>query len=473
MQKLDRFYINGDWAAPISAQSVPVINPATNTACLSMACAGEDDVVKAIKSAKAAFPDWAASTASLRRDLLLSIADEMEARREDLIDAHTMCMGIPRHQAWDFQIAAPIDAVRYYADLCTHVESIVQQDNITIMKEPIGVCVLINPWNYPLMQMIGKLAPALTAGCTVVAKPAEQTPLPDVIMAEILHKVGLPKGVFNLIMGIGAQIGETLCSHPDVDMVSFTGSTAAGIKVAQAAAPTVKRVCQELGGKSPLIITGDADLSAAIRYGVENVILMGGQTCDALSRMLVPTDKYDEAVQIAKAVISEQIIGDPLDDKTTIGPLASHTHRDRVLNYINIGIDEGANLLAGGPQRPEGCDVGAYVRPTLFGDVTADMQIAREEIFGPVLCIMKYDTIDEAIKIANDTEFGLSSGVYAKDKAAALKIAKHMQSGQCYIQGGTFTIHAPFGGYKQSGNGREWAEDGLSEYLETKAIIAG
>ncbi len=473
MQKLDRFYINGDWTAPISAQSIPVINPATNTTCLSMACAGEDDVVKAIKSARAAFPDWAASTASLRRDLLLSIADEMEARREDLIDAHTMCMGIPRHQAWDFQIAAPIDAVRYYAELCTHVESITQQGNVTIMKEPIGVCVLINPWNYPLMQMIGKLAPALAAGCTVVAKPAEQTPLPDVIMAEILHKVGLPKGVFNLIMGIGAQIGETLCSHPDVDMVSFTGSTAAGIKVAQAAAPTVKRVCQELGGKSPLIITEDADLNAAVRYGVENVILMGGQTCDALSRMLVPAHKYDEAIQIVKAVISEQVAGDPLGDKTTIGPLASHAHRDRVLNYINIGIEEGATLLAGGPQRPEGCDVGAYVQPTLFGDVTTDMQIAREEIFGPVLCIMKYDTIDEAIKIANDTEFGLSSGVYAKDKAAALNIAKHMQSGQCYIQGGTFTIHAPFGGYKQSGNGREWAEDGLSEYLETKAIIAG
>lgn len=473
MRHLDKFYIDGEWMIPVSGQTLDVINPATEQPCLSMACANEADVEAAIRAARTAFPDWSQTTASHRRELLLAIADEMDARTDDLIDAHTMTMGIPRHQALDFQIAAPIEAVRYYAELCGTVDHVEENGNVTVFHEPIGVCVLINPWNYPLMQMVGKVAPALAAGCTVVAKPAEQTPLSDVIMAEIFHKVGLPKGVFNLVMGIGANIGEQLCSHPDVDMVSFTGSTGAGIKVAQAAAPTVKRVCQELGGKSPLIITADADLEAAVRFGVENVILMGGQTCDALSRMLVPAGKYDDAVAIAKSVAEEQIIGDPLKVETTIGPLASMTHRDRVLRYIGIGIEEGATLITGGTDRPNECPVGAYVKPTLFGDVTPNMTIAREEIFGPVLCIMKYDTLDQAIEIANDTEFGLSSSVYAKDKASAMPIAKQMQSGQCYIQGGAFSIHAPFGGYKQSGNGREWAEAGLHEYLETKAVISG
>jgi len=473
MQKLDKFYINGKWAAPHSKQKIDVINPAADAPCLSMACADDSDVEAAIKAARAAFPSWSKTSADTRSDLLMAIANEMDARKAELIDAHTLCMGIPRHQALDFQIAAPIDAVRYYARLCHHVDDVTENGNVTVKQEPIGVCVLINPWNYPLMQMIGKTAPALAAGCTIVAKPAEQTPLPDVIMAEIFDKVGLPKGVFNLLMGIGADIGGALCSHPDVDMVSFTGSTAAGIKVAQAAAPSVKRVCQELGGKSPLIITKDADLTAAVTYGVENVMLMGGQTCDALTRMLVPATKYKEAVAIAKNIAEAQIIGDPNDETTTIGPLASNPHRERVLYYIKIGLKDGAQLITGGVERPENCPIGAYVKPTIFADVTQNMRIAREEIFGPVLCIMKYDTIEQAIEMANDSDFGLSSGVYAKDKPAALKIAKQMQSGQCYIQGGSFSIHAPFGGYKQSGNGREWAEDGLHEYLETKAIISG
>lgn len=473
MRKLDRFYIGGQWSAPHSAQSLDVINPATNRPCLSMSCADETDVNDAVKAARAAFASWAKTDAQTRSGFLLAAADAMEARIEDLIDAHTLCMGIPRHQAVDFQIAAPIEAMRYYAELCHKVDNITETANITILQEPIGVCVLINPWNYPLMQMVGKVAPALAAGCTVVAKPAEQTPLADIIMAEIFDAIGLPKGVFNLIMGIGAQIGGPLCAHADVDMVSFTGSTAAGIKVAQAAAPTVKRVCQELGGKSPLIITEDADLAAAVTYGVENVMLMGGQTCDALTRMLVPASQYDAAIAIAKQIAEAQIIGNPLEARTTLGPLASNTHRDRVLAYIQLGIDEGAELITGGLARPDNCHIGAYVKPTIFAGVTQNMRIAREEIFGPVLCILKYDTLEQAIEMANDSEFGLSSAVYAKDKAAALKIAKEMQSGQCYIQGGSFSIHAPFGGYKRSGNGREWAEHGLHEYLETKAIIAG
>ncbi len=473
MRPLDKLYIGGKWVAPSSSKSIDVINPATEQAFLSMACANETDVDAAVAAARAAFPIWSQTPAAERKRILLAVADEMDNRLEDLIDATVSCVGIPRHQAFDFQVGSPIDAVRYYAGLCGIVDEVHEENNVIIMREPIGVCTLINPWNYPFMQLIGKVAPALAAGCTVVAKPAEQTPLLDVIVAEIFDKAGLPAGVFNLVLGIGAEIGNHMCSHPDVDMVSFTGSTGAGIKVAQAAAPSVKRVCQELGGKSAFIITEDADFEAAVRFGTENVILMGGQTCDALTRMLVPASRYEEAVTIAKRVTQEQVIGDPLDDKSTIGPLASMMHRERVLNYINIGIEEGARLVTGGPDRPEGLDIGAYVKPTIFADVTSDMRIASEEIFGPVLSIMKYETVDEAINMANDSEFGLSSAVWAKDKVEALKIAKKMQAGQCFIQGGYFTINAPFGGYKQSGNGREWAEHGLEEYLETKAIISG
>jgi len=446
MRKLDQFFIGGKWVKPQSTQSFDVLNPATDDVCLQMACANERDVDMAVSAARAAFPSWSKTPAEERTRLLMAVADEMDARTEDLIDAHVVCMGIPRHQALDFQIAAPIEAVRYFAGLCSNVDKITETENVTTMREPIGVCVLINPWNYPLMQLIGKVGPALAAGCTVVAKPAEQTPLADVIMAEIFDKVGLPAGVFNLIMGFGADIGGPLCSHPDVDMVSFTGSSAAGVKVAQAAAPTIKRVCQELGGKSPLIITENADLQKAVQYGVENVMLMGGQTCDALTRMYVPDDVYVDAIRIAKNVAEAQTIGDPLDLNTTMGPLASNMHRDRVLRYIDIGIAEGARLVTGGSDRPAGLPFGAYVKPTIFADVTPNMTIAREEIFGPVLCIMPYKTIEEAIELANDSVFGLSSGVYAGDKAEALSIAKHMQAGQCYIQGGAFSIHAPFGG---------------------------
>ena len=469
--KTNQLYIDGQWVDASTDKTLEIDNPATEDPVLAMACATEADVDKAVSAAKAAFPKWSKTSSSERKALMLAIADEMEARVEDLNDAHTVSMGIPRHMAYDWQVAAPIEAVRFYAELCETVDEVKEIEGATVLKEPVGVCSLINPWNYPLLQMIGKVAPALAAGCTVICKPAEQTPQSDLIMAEIFHKVGLPAGVFNLVTGIGAEIGHRLSSHPDVDMVSFTGSTASGIKVAQAAASTVKRVCQELGGKSPFIITEDADFEAAVRYGTENVILMGGQTCDALTRMFVPRARYDEAVAIAKQVAEEQIVGDPLDEKSTMGPLASMIHRDRVLKYINIGIEEGARLVTGGAERPDGLTKGAYVKPTIFADVTKDMTIVREEIFGPVLVIIAYDDLDEAIFEANDTEFGLSSAVWAKNKAEAMKIARQMRAGQCYVQGGSYTLHAPFGGYKQSGNGREWGEAGLEEYLEIKAIV--
>ncbi len=469
--KTNQLYINGEWVEASSGKTLEIENPATEETILAMACANEADVDKAVAAAKAAFLKWSRTPSSERKALLLAIADEMEARVEDLNDAHTMSMGIPRHMAFDWQVAAPIEAVRFYAELCETVDEVKTIEGATIVKEPVGICSLINPWNYPLLQMIGKVAPALAAGCTVICKPAEQTPQSDLIMAEIFDKVGLPAGVFNLVTGIGAEIGHRLSSHPDVDMVSFTGSTASGIKVAQAAAPTVKRVCQELGGKSPFIITEDADLEAAVRYGTENVILMGGQTCDALTRMFVPRSRYEEAVSIAKQVAEEQVVGDPLDNTSTMGPLASMIHRDRVLKYINIGIKEGARLVTGGLERPDGLTKGAYVKPTIFADVTKNMTIVREEIFGPVLVILAYDALDEAIEDANNTEFGLSSAVWAQNKEEAVKIARHMRAGQCYVQGGSYTLHAPFGGYKRSGNGREWGEAGLEEYLETKAIV--
>ncbi len=469
--KTNQLFINGQWVDASTNKTLEIANPATEETVLAMACANEADVDKAVAAAKAAFPNWSQTPSSERKAFLLAIADQMEARVEDLNDAHTLSMGIPRHMAYDWQVAAPIEAVRFYAELCHTVDDVREIEGAAVLKEPVGVCSLINPWNYPLLQMIGKVAPALAAGCTIICKPAEQTPQSDLIMAEIFDKVGLPAGVFNLITGIGSEIGHRLSSHPDVDMVSFTGSTASGIKVAQAAAPTVKRVCQELGGKSPFIITEDADLEAAVRYGTENVILMGGQTCDALTRMFVPRSRYDEAVAIAKQVAEEQIVGDPMDATSTMGPLASMIHRERVLKYIHIGIDEGARLVTGGPERPAGLTKGAYVKPTIFAGVTKDMTIVKEEIFGPVLCILAYDDLNDAIIDANDTEFGLSSAVWAKNQAEAMKIARQMRAGQCYVQGGSYTLHAPFGGYKRSGNGREWGEAGLEEYLETKAII--
>ena len=401
-----------------------------------------------------------------------AVADEMQHRTDDLVDAHVITMGCPRHLTAGLHIDAPIKAMRFYADRARQMEEVEEKGSVLLLKEPIGVCALINPWNYPLHQLIGKVAPALAAGCTIITKPSGQTPLQDFIMAEIFAAVGLPPGVFNLVSGSGSVIGPNMSSHPDVDMISFTGSTYAGIKVAAAAAPTVKRVCQELGGKSPYIITKDADLKAAVRYGVEDVMLNTGQTCNALTRMLVPRSRYEEAVNIARKIAEENIVGDPNDKSVTMGPLASASQKQIVLKYIKTGIAEGARIVTGGIDMPPGLHFGAYVQPTIFADVSNEMVISKEEIFGPVLCMIAYDDIEAAIEMANDTVYGLSSGVYAKDKTSAIKIARQIRAGQCYIQGSYFNLEAPFGGYKQSGNGREWGDHAMHEYIETKAIIA-
>ena len=471
MQQFDRLYINGKWVEPNSTEIIEVINPATESPCARVPRGNREDVNAAVAAARQAFSGWAETSTEKRAKLMRAAADEMQHRADDLIDAHVISMGCPRHLVAGLHLEASIAGMRYYAELAAEMDDVEEKDRVLLCKEPVGVCALINPWNYPLHQLMGKVAPALAAGCTMVVKPATQTPLQDFIMAEIFDAVNLPAGVFNLVSGSGSVIGPLLSSHPHVDMVSFTGSTYAGIKVAEAAAPTIKRVCQELGGKSPYIITKDADLEAAVRYGVEDVMLNTGQTCNALTRMFVPRPYYEQAITIAKSVAEENIVGNPDAPHVTMGPLASASQKQTVLNYIKTGIAEGARLITGGIDMPPGLHVGAYVQPTIFADVTNDMIIAREEIFGPVLCMIVYEDIEEAIQMANDTVYGLASGVYAKNKVSALNIARKIRAGQCYIQGSYFNIAAPFGGFRQSGNGREWGDQGMYEYIETKAII--
>ena len=472
MKQLDHAYIDGNWYPLQHSKPFSLINPATESCVAQVFMATADDVELAVNAANKAFPTWSKTPASERAKYLNAIADEMLVRYNDLIEAHVISMGCPAHLVGDYHIDCAIDAMRYYGELATNtMNEVKERDNILLTKQPIGVCALINPWNYPLHQLVGKLAPALASGCTVIEKPAEQTPLADLIMAEICHKVGLPAGVFNLVFGYGFEIGPIMAQHPKINMISFTGSTRAGIEVAKNAASTVKRVCQELGGKSAFIITEDANIDAAVRYGVEDVMANSGQTCNALTRMLVPKSRYDDVIRVAKEVTLEQVVGDPVNPDVTMGPLASENQYQIVKDYIQLGVQEGAELLIGGSERPENVSKGYYIKPTIFTKVTRDMRIAQEEIFGPVLCIIEYDSIEEAIDIANDSQYGLSSGVYAKDKVAALPIAARLDAGQCYIQGAYFSMHAPFGGVKQSGNGREWGEEALYEYIETKAII--
>lgn len=471
MIKYHQLYINGQWQEASSQVLIDVINPANSTLCAQTVSANIEDVDAAVAAAKNAFGTWSITSPAQRSNLINAIADEMQNRCEDLTQAISMTMGCPHHIAKFAQVQGAIDTFRTYADMTGDVEETSTENGVLQGYAAVGVCVLINPWNYPLSQLVGKLGPAIATGCTVVAKPAEQTPLQDLILAEIFDSVGVPAGVFNVITGVGSNIGQHLCSHPDVDMVSFTGSTLAGIKVAEAAASSVKRVCQELGGKSPYIITADADLAAAVRFGVEDVMFNSGQTCSALTRMLVPQNLYQQVLEIAKEVAEENIVGNPENAKVTMGPLSSELQQQRVLNFINIGINEGAKLVTGGLDLPANLQHGAYVMPTIFANVTNDMTIAQEEIFGPVLCVIPYSDIQEALNIANDTVFGLSSGVYAKDTSTAVDIARKIRAGQCYVQGTYFNTHAPFGGYKQSGNGREWGREGLREFMEVQAII--
>jgi len=464
----DKFYVDGGWQRSTSGDKLSVVNPATETELLTVPACSREDVEQAIAAAKRAFSSWSQTSSKVRKQYLLAIAEGMRERADELAEAISVSMGCPKSTASWLQVADPIECMTLFAEQASQTEQIEKLEKSWILKEPVGVCGLINPWNYPLHQMVSKVGAALAAGCTMIVKPSEQTPLQDYIMAEIIHDAGVPPGVFNLVPGIGAVVGRALSEHPDIDMVSFTGSTRAGIEVAKTAARSVKRVAQELGGKSPLIITESANLTEAVKYGVEDVMLNTGQTCTALTRMLVPQNCLEEAVNIAREVGNGLSVGMSEDD--FLGPVSSAVHYQKVLDYIQLGQEEGARLICGGSEKPEGITQGYFIRPTVFADVKNTMRIAREEIFGPVLCIITYRDLDDAIAIANDTPYGLSSGVYAASDEEALTIARRIRAGMCFINGGVFNCEAPFGGYKQSGNGRELGSEGVSDFLELKSV---
>jgi aldehyde dehydrogenase (NAD+) len=468
MKVYDKVYINGEWIVPNGKGAQQVINPFTEEAAFSVPKCDTSDVDRAVAAAKEAFKTWSQTSAQQRSDLINAIVAKMEERKQELCESAHLTMGCPLHLSGVIHVDGPIHGMGTFAKRAFLMEEEEEINNSLVVKEAIGVCAFINPWNYPLHQLVGKLAPALAAGCTVVAKPAGQTPVQDLIMAEILDEVGVPAGVFNVITGSGSVIGPALSAHPDVDMVSFTGSNQAGIQIAQEAAPTIKRVTQELGGKSPFIITEDANLEEAIKYGIQDVMINTGQTCTALSRMLVPESIYEEAVATANAIVNYFPVGDT--EECMIGPMSSASQKATVLQYIDKGLQEGATLVCGGTDMPEGVEKGFYVKPTVFANVNNQMTIAREEIFGPVLCMIPYKDIEEAIEIANDTPYGLSSGVFAKDREAGLKVARRLRAGICFVNGGEFNYEAPFGGFKQSGNGREFGDEGLAEFVEVKAI---
>ena len=466
------FYIGGSWVAAKSSETLEVINPATEQPVATIALGSAADVDAAVAAAKDAFETYSTTSVEERLALLDRIIAEYKARADDLATAISQEMGAPLWLAKRAQVGAGLGHFITAREVLANYHFEQQQGTTTIVKEPIGVCALITPWNWPLNQIGCKVAPALAAGCTMVLKPSEVAPLDALIFAEILDAAGVPAGVFNLVNGTGAVVGAALSAHPDVDMVSFTGSTRAGIEVARAAAPTVKRVAQELGGKSANIVLDDADLEAVIQRDLMAMCINSGQSCNAPTRMLVPAARMDEAAEIAGRAAEAITVGDPNGSETRIGPVVSDVQYGRIQHLINAGIDEGARLAAGGPGKPDGLDTGYYVRPTVFSHVTNDMTVAREEIFGPVMVMIGYENDDDAVRIANDTVYGLSGYVSGSPERAA-KIARRIRSGQVHVNGTQAERSAPFGGYKQSGNGREWGQLGMEEFLETKAIFQG
>ena len=470
MREYMKFYIDGQWVDPVTPKSMDVINPATEEVCGHISAGSAADVDKAVAAAKKAFATYSQTSREERLDLLQRILAEYQKRFGDVANAITEEMGAPASLAQRAQ--APIGM----GHLATGIEVLktfkFEEDRgpTRLVKEPIGVCAMITPWNWPINQIACKVVPALATGCTMVLKPSEESPFSAVIWAEIMHAAGVPAGVFNLVNGTGLEVGAALSSHPDVDMVSFTGSTRAGVEVAKAAAPTVKRVAQELGGKSPNILLPDADMKSAVSGGVKHVMQNSGQSCNAPTRMLVPSAKMAEAIVIAKETAEATTVGDP-NGNAQLGPVVNRTQWEKIQRLIQAGIDEGATLVAGGVGRPEGLDKGFYVKPTVFANVTNDMTVAKEEIFGPVVSILGYESVDQAVDIGNDTEYGLAAYVSGTDIAAARAVASRLRAGQVSINGGGGDMMAPFGGYKMSGNGREWGDFGFHEYLEVKAIL--
>ncbi len=471
MTAFDSMFVNGKWTAPAGMGTVDVENPCTEETISSIRLCDRADVDRAVNAARAAFPAWSAVPVAGRAAFLRKIAEALTARQNEIGDTIAREMGMPYQLARMIQVGLPIAVLNSYADILEKFEFEHPIGGTQIVKEAVGVCGFITPWNYPLHQIIGKVAPALAAGCTMVLKPSQLAPLNAYLLAEVMEQVGLPAGVFNLVPGTGGTVGNALAAHPDVDMVSLTGSTASGALVARAAADTIKRVTLELGGKSANIILDDADLQTAVGKGVFSCFLNSGQTCIALTRMIVPEQKMKQAAEIAKATIGLMKMGDAFEDGVYLGPMVDAAQRQSVCDYIKSGIAEGATLVAGGPERPEGLPKGYFVKPTVFAGVKPGMKIEREEIFGPVLSIIPCRDEDEAVKIANDSEYGLSGCVWSGDTARAQRVARKIRTGQVLINDAIFDVNAPAGGYKKSGIGRERSAYGLEEYLEIKALL--
>lgn len=467
-----QFYINGAWVNPAIPRDLEVINPATEEACGVISLGSEADVNAAVAAARAAFDSYSQTPLDERIALLEKIIGLYGARMGEFAELITMQMGAPKWLADAAQAPSGIGQFMSTLEALKNFAFEEQKKKTRIVYEPVGVCALITPWNWPMNQVVCKVAPALATGCTIILKPSEMTPFDSMLLADILHEAGVPKGVFNLVNGDGPGVGAVMAAHPDVDFISFTGSTRAGIEVAKGAAPTVKRVSQELGGKSPNIVLDDADLTKAVSSGVMQVMANSGQSCNAPTRMFVPKAKMDEAMAIAKATAEATKVSNPPEaERGSIGPLANARQFSKVQEMIEIGIKEGATLVAGGTGRPEGFNKGYFVRPTIFGNATNEMTIAREEIFGPVLTMIPYDTEEDAIRMANDTVYGLSAYVQSGDLDRARRVARRLRAGMVHLNGAGTDSSAPFGGYKQSGNGREWGHHGLDEFLEVKAVM--
>lgn len=470
MREYLKFYIDGQWVEPTELKTLDVINPATEAVCGKIALGNAADVDKAVKAAKKAFKTWSQTSREERLDVLGRILAEYQKRFGDLAVAVTEEMGAPASLAQRAQVPIGMGHLATAVEVLKTFKFEEDRGPTLLVKEPIGVCGFITPWNWPLNQIVCKVAPAIATGCTMVLKPSEVAPFSGQIFAEIMQAAGVPAGVFNLVHGDGVGVGVPLSSHPDVDMVSFTGSTRAGIEVAKNAAPTVKRVAQELGGKSPNIVLDDDAFAKGVARGVSTMMVNSGQSCNAPTRMLVPSKRMDEAITVAREAAAQVTVGDP-NGNAQLGPVVSEVQFNKIQKLIQAGIDEGATLVAGGTGRPDGLDKGYYVKPTVFANVTNDMTIAKEEIFGPVLSILGYETLDQAIEIGNDTEYGLAGYVQAADLAKARDVARKLRAGQVSINGGGGDMMAPFGGYKMSGNGREWGDFAFHEFLETKAIL--
>ncbi len=469
----DKLYISGAWTSPESSETIDVIDSVTEEVMATVPAGTAADVDGAVAAAKAAFETWSSTPAEERAKYLSRIGDALAGRMDEIATTISKETGMAKWLSQLVQVGLPINSFKSAAALAESYVFEEQVGNSLVVREPIGVVGCITPWNYPLHQIAAKAAYAMAAGCTVVLKPSEVAPIDAFILAQIVDEVGLPPGVFNLVSGYGPAVGEAIAQHPDVDMVSFTGSTRAGKRVAQLGAETVKKVALELGGKSANVLLDDLDTEAfakAVGDGVQKAFLNSGQTCSALTRMLVPRDRLEEAEQVAAKAVEGVKVGDPFADGTHLGPLASAAQQERVKGYIEKGIDEGAKLVAGGPGAPEGLETGYYVKPTVFSDVRPDMTIAQEEIFGPVLSILPYDDEDDAVAIANGVVYGLAGGVWSGDKDHAVQVARRLRTGQVEVNGGAFNPNAPFGGYKQSGIGREYGQHGFEEFLEVKSL---